>query len=307
MKKTIVIFVRNVAADKYPFSNRDIYYRAYQEYLLAIKQAGAEAYFVTGNDSYLGGGRFSRAWTIDKVSEVKDFQEVGEITADLVFNKGGFEGTGVTIVTDPSLEPIIGDKTALYARFAKYQPKSVVCTNLEEVVAAVADMPGDMAVVKNPVSAGGRQVYIAKKSELKIPDDETYPLLVQEFLDMSEGIPGLAQGIHDVRVLMTGPKIIGATLREPQAGMLHANVSRGASERFLSVDEIPEEVQAMAKQIDGELPDVPRYYAIDFARGKQGWRLIELNMRPGLNHEDNVGPLANELRRSLVEYLVALP
>jgi glutathione synthase/RimK-type ligase-like ATP-grasp enzyme len=265
-----------------------------------------DAYFVTGNDSYLGNGRFSKAWTIDAVSEVEDFQEVAEITADLVFNKGGFEGSGVPIVTDPRLEPIIGDKTALYTKFGKYQPKSAICGSLAEVEAAIETMEGEMVVVKNPVSAGGRQVYIAKKTELRIPDDETYPLLVQEFLDMSEGIPGLARGVHDVRVLMTGPKIIGASLREPQAGMLHANVSRGASERFLSYDEIPAEIREMALEIDSELPDLPRYYAIDFARGKQGWKLVELNMRPGLNHEKNVGPLAEKFMHSLVHYLVSL-
>jgi glutathione synthase/RimK-type ligase-like ATP-grasp enzyme len=304
--KTIAFFVRNIAADKYPFSVREIYYRAYQEYLLAIKQAGARAYFVTGNDSYLGDGRFAQAWDIDKVSEVRDFRPVGEVTADLVFNKGGFEGSGVAIVTDPRLDPIINDKVAVYARFGKYQPKSVVCANFAEIERALGDMPGEMVVVKNPLSSGGRQVYIAKKTELVIPEDETYPLLVQEFVDMSEGVPGLAKGVHDVRVLMTGPKIIGATLRQPQPGKLHANVSLGGSERFLSVDEIPAEVRGMAAAIDSELPDVPRYYAIDFARGKQGWRLIELNVRPGLNHRDNVGPLADEIRQGVAEYLVGL-
>ena len=95
MAKTIAFFVRNIDPEKYPFSVRDLYYYSYQEYLLAMKRAGAKAYFVTGNDSYEGQGRFSRSWTIDKVSDVKDFQETGPITADLVFEKGGFEGRDV--------------------------------------------------------------------------------------------------------------------------------------------------------------------------------------------------------------------
>src|SRR5690349_9900564 len=107
MAKTIAFCVRNGHAERYPFSERDLYYRAYQEYLLEMKRAGADAYFVTDNASYLGDGRFSKAWTIDQVSEVEDFREVGEIKAGLVYNKGGFEGRGVTIVTDPRLEPII--------------------------------------------------------------------------------------------------------------------------------------------------------------------------------------------------------
>ena len=306
MPKTIAFFVRDINPDKYPFSVRDLYYYSYQEYLLAMKQAGAIAVFVTGNETYLGKGRFSRAFDIDKVSEVSDFRELGEIQADLVFEKGGFAGRDVQIVTDPRLYPIISDKSAIYAKFGKYQPKSVTCANLAEVNRAVADMPGEMVVAKNPVSSGGRQVYIARKGELAIPADETYPLMVQEFVDMSDGIPGICEGVHDVRVLLTGSTIIGATLRQPPPGGLHANVSKGGTERLLSRDEIPLEVQAMAAEIDSQLEDLPRYYAIDFARGKQGWVLIELNTRPGLFRESN-GPLARDFTKSFARYVVELP
>lgn len=305
MAKTIAFFVRNVDADKYPFSVRDLYYYSYQEYLLAMKRAGASAYFVTDNATYLGNGRFSRAYDIQNVSEVKDFVAVGEIQADVVFEKGGFEGRDIPIVTDPRLYPLISDKTAIYKKFGKYQPRSVVCASLDAVVRAVQEMPGEMVVVKNPVSSGGRQVYIAKKADIVIPEFENYPLIVQEFVDMSDGIPGICEGVHDVRVLLTGNEIIGATLRQPPAGGLHANVSKGGTERLLSPSEIPEDVKVMARAIDSELEDLPRYYAIDFARGKQGWVLIELNTRPGLFRHSN-GPLAQEFTDSFARYIVGL-
>jgi glutathione synthase/RimK-type ligase-like ATP-grasp enzyme len=305
MSKTIAFFVRNVHPEKYPFSVRDLYYYSYQELLLQMKAAGAKAYFVTDNASYLGDGRFSQAWSIDKVSEVGDFEPVGEIRADLVFNKGGFEGQGVPIVTDPRLEPMIGDKVAVYEKFSRYQPRSVICAGRAELDQAIAEMPGEIVVVKNPVSSGGRQVYIAAKADLVVPEDETYPLIAQEFIDMSEGVPGIAAGPHDMRVLMTGSKIIGATLRQPAPGQLHSNVSRGGSERLLSYDEIPHEVRAMAADIDSQLEDLPRYYAIDFARGTRGWVLIELNARPGLFRADN-GPLAAGFQRSVAEYMANL-
>lgn len=305
MSKTIAFFVRNVDPEKYPFSVRDLYYYSYQEYLLAMKAAGAQAYFVTDNASYMGSGKFSKSWTIDTVSEVADFVPSGEITADVVFNKGGFEGAGVKIVSDPRLEPVLGDKIVTFEKFGKYQPRSVSCADAAAVKAAIAGMPGDMVVVKNPVSASGRQVYIGKKTELEVPADETYPLLVQEFLDMSEGVPGIAEGVHDVRLLMAGHSIIGGTLRQPAPGGLHANVSRGGSERLLSHDDIPAEVREIALEIDSQLEDVPRYYAIDFARGKQGWVLMELNARPGLFRRDN-GPLAADFQKSVAEYMVSL-
>jgi glutathione synthase/RimK-type ligase-like ATP-grasp enzyme len=305
MSKTIAFFVRNIDPEKYPFSVRDLYYYSYQELLLAMKRAGLQAYFVTGNDTYLGGGKFSKAWSIERVCEVSDFQQVGEITADIVFNKGGFEGAGVSIVTDPRLEPLLGDKTATYKKFHHYQPLSIVCQSQRDVEAAILQMPGDMVVVKNPISSGGRQVYIAKKTQMAVPSDETYPLIVQEFIDMSDGIEGIAVGAHDVRLLLTGNTVIGATLREPVPGKLHANVSQGASERLLSFDEIPVEVRTMALNIDAQLEDLPRYYAIDFAKGKHGWKLVELNTRPGLFRADN-GPLAVVFQESVARYLASL-
>ncbi len=302
--KTIAFFVRAVDADKYPFVVRDLYYYSYQEYLLAMKRAGANVYFVTDNASYLGQGRFSRAWTIDEVSEVADFQEVEEIQADIVFEKGGFSGRDVPIVTDPRLYPI-NSKAAIYEKFSQYQPLTVSCKNLNEVKAAIAEMPGDIVVVKNPEGAGGRSVYIGDKDEISVPETETYPLLVQEFIDMSEGVPGLADGVHDIRVLMTGSTIIGATLRTPAPGSLYANVSKGGTEQLLAVEDIPAEVRDMARAIDSQIEDVPRYYAIDFARGKQGWKLVELNVKPGLFRAEN-GPLAAEFQRRVAEYIVGL-
>jgi glutathione synthase/RimK-type ligase-like ATP-grasp enzyme len=303
--KTIAFFVRAVDADMYPFAVRDLYYYSYQEYLLAMKQAGANVYFVTDNDSYLGGGKFSRSWTIDEVSEVADFTETGEITADIVFEKGGFKGRDVQIVSDPKLYPLINSKAAIYEKFAQYQPLTIICQDAAEVQSAIERMPGETVVVKNPVGAGGRSVYIGTKDDIVVPETENYPLLVQEFIDMSDGASGLADGVHDVRVLLTGSTIIGATLRTPAPGSLYANVSKGGTERLLAVDEIPEEVRAMARAIDSEIEDLPRYYAIDFACGKQGWKLVELNVKPGLFRQEN-GPLAADFQRAFAEYIVGL-
>ncbi len=306
MKKTIAFFVRDVDASKEPFSDREYYYYSYQHYLLAMKQAGAQVYFVTGGDNYLGKGRFAHAWTIDEVSEVRDFQQVGEIQADIVFEKGGFRELDVPTVTDVRLYPLLLDKAATYERFSQYQAKTIVCADKEELEAAFKQVVGEMVVVKNPVSNGGKQVYIGTKQTIQIPETETYPLMVQEFIDMSDGVPGLAAGIHDVRVLMTGREIVGATLRQPAAGKYHANVSQGGSERFLRTAQIPAEVREMALEIDAQLDDFPRFYAIDFAKGKQGWLMVELNPRPGLNTRSDAGPVALEIMRDVAAYIAGL-
>jgi glutathione synthase len=303
--KTIAFFVRNIDPEKYPFSVRELYYYSYQEYLLAMKRAGAEVFFVTGNDSYLGDGRFALGYAIDTVSEVKDFRLVGEFEADLVFDKGGFEGDGVKTMPDKRLRRVMDDKAETYERFREFQPLSVTCGSVEEVRAAMGQMPGDRVVIKSPFGSGGSHVYIGTKDEMAVPEHEGWPLMVQEFLDMSEGIPGVVTGPHDLRVLVAGGTILGATLRVPAPGSLYANVSKGGTERLLSVEEIPDEVKVMAHKIDAELDDLPRYYAIDFARSRGKWYLMELNNKPGLFREAN-GPLARTFMDGVAKYLVGL-
>lgn len=270
-----------------------------------MKRAGARAYFVAGRKNYLGGGLFRKAWAIDSVSEVRDFQQIGELQADLVYDKGGFTRRDVLVVTDPKLNPVLADKTLMYRRFGRLQPQTEICVNKTELSAAMEQMPGEMVVVKNPWGSGGRQVYVGKKGDVRIPADERYPLLVQEFIDMSDGVPGMIEGPHDVRVLVAGGTMIGGTLRWPQAGNLRANVAQGGGQRLLDQAEIPDELRAIVREIDAELEDLPRYYSIDFARGKTGWKMIELNNKPGLFPEA-IGPLARTYMDSLARYLVSL-
>ncbi len=270
-----------------------------------MKRAGAQAFFVTGNDSYVGNGNFSKAWTIDQVSQVNDFILTGPIHADVVFDKGGFEGTDIKVVTDHRLHPILNDKVLTYQKFERYQPKSVTCHSIEEVSQAINAMTGEMVVVKNPYGSGGSQVYIDLKEKIQIPVNETFPLIVQEFIDMSGGIEGLAAGIHDLRVLVAGGTVLGATIREPAKGKLHANVSLGGSEKLIHKTAIPQEVLDIVQDVDSQLESLPRYYAIDFAKGKQGWLMVELNNKPGLFRE-STGELARSFMSGLADYLVSL-
>lgn len=300
--KNIAIFVRSIDAEGYPFNIRDLYFYSYQEYLLAFKSAGMNAYFVTDNSSYRGGGNFLKSWTINEVTEVKDFIYTGPITADIVFNKADFRATDVKVFTDPRLHDILSNKARMYEKFSELQPLSAICINQDELAKALKIIATNKVVIKQPEGNGGRFVKIFDSASDVSISEEEFPVLVQEFIDMSAGIPGLAIGIHDLRILFTGNQVIGATLREPATGKLYANVSQGGSERLLSVDEIPNEALLIAKHIDNQLPQYPRYYAADFALGSNGWKLVELNEQPGLFRQNN-GPLASKFMNKLANYV----
>jgi len=283
--KTVVIFCRNIAADQAPF-NDPYYWNGYQDLLLAVKARGAKAYFATGNDTYKGGGVFSEAFTVDNKQPVEKFQRVADVKADVVYEKGGFEGRDVLVLNPPFVHDITSSKIETNKHFGKYQPLTIVCQTRAQVEAAFEKIPGDMIVVKEPEGNGGKYVQIGKKADILPTASTNYPVVVQQFVDTSGGVKGLVEGIHDLRIKMGGGKVWGGKFRIAAPGEMRANVSQGASEKFLYPDEIPAEAVKLAKEIDPFFKDYPRYYALDFALTSDGWKLIELNAKPGLEPAD---------------------
>lgn len=302
--KTIVIFTRTIDPDGYPF-NDEYHWNAYQDLLLAIKARGARAFFATDSSTYRGDGKFSMAYGTDEKCAVKDFQRFENVTAGLVFEKGGFAASDVMVLNPPFVAGITASKAETYRHFAKYQPKSVICADEAQLKQAFSDMPGELIVVKEPESNGGRAVQIGPKDEVWETKPEVYPLIVQEFIDTSVGVPGYVEGIHDVRVKIGGGKIFGGMIRTPAPGEYRANLAQGGSVRHLLPDEIPAEALALAREIDCFFEKYPRYYAIDFANTANGWKLIELNAKPGLS-PSSVSPQAARVIDELAQYLIDL-
>ncbi len=300
---TIVIFTRTLIADGYPFSSKYLW-NAYLDLMLAIKARGAQAYFASGMGSYAGGGVFRRAYTAGRKVGVSEFELARDVKADLVFEKGGFTGRDMPVINQEFVSKIAGDKAETYRLFGKYQPVTVMCNGERELRAAIKQLPGDRVVLKAPVSNKGREVWIGSKAEAPENLPAGYPLLVQEFLDTSVGVPGLAAGVHDVRVKIAGGKILGGMVRIPAPGELRANVDQGGSARHLYLDELPTAAVKMAGEIDCYFERYPRYYAIDMANTPWGWKLIELNNKPGLS-PIALSAQAKHVTESLADYLIS--
>lgn len=304
MPKTIVIFCRHFDQQKGPF-NSDYYWNAYIDLLLAIKATGAQAYFATNTDTYQGNGLFTEAYTADGKVPLSAFTRETNVHADLVYDKGDFTATDVPVLNPASVSHIASDKTETYAHFKRYQPLSITCTDSEQLRSAVATIPGSLAVIKTPTGSGGHGVVIGAKEEVLDRITPTFPLLVQEFLDTSVGIPGFVDGIHDLRVKTGNGEVWGGTLRTPKPGEYRANVAQGGKERLLYPEEIPEEAKKLALEIDTYFSEYPRYYSIDMARTANGWKLIELNSKPGLSPVA-LSPQSRHITETLANYLAKL-
>ena len=164
-------------------------------------------------------------------------------------------------------------------------------------------MPGSRVVVKIADGFGGEGVYIGAKSEvITEASNAKFPVLVQEFLDTSMGIPGGEQGVHDVRTIVCEGNIIGLSVRKARPGSLLSNVHQGGTLSSLSLNELPPKLVQLVGAIDYMLPQIPRFYSADFVFSEKGWKLIELNDYVGLTPIIDGPESANFLAR-LTQYL----
>jgi glutathione synthase/RimK-type ligase-like ATP-grasp enzyme len=138
-------------------------------------------------------------------------------------------------------------------------------------------------VIKPLDLGGGKGIFIDIPEKLKnIP--KSFPLLMQEFIDTSAGIPGITTGMHDLRVVLCNGEIIHSNIRTPGKGDKKANFSQGGSLKVIDPELLPEDLKYIVASIDFDLSLYgERLYSLDFGLSADNeWKLIELNARPGM-------------------------
>jgi glutathione synthase/RimK-type ligase-like ATP-grasp enzyme len=282
--KTVAIYCVSLRLGGDNFESYDRW-EAYSDLALLLQQQGLNVYFVSGQRTYQGNGWFSEGYTLTRGRKVapRKMTKVTPIHADIVFDRGDFAGTDVPMINPKEIYDLAADKTLMYETFSEYQPFSATCNNRQELEAALRHIQTDLAVVKVPAGEGGKGVFIGTKQEVlaKVPTD-TYPLLAQEFMDTSMGIPGIVGGIHDLRIEIGGGEVWGSYVRTPKAGEYRANLSQGGTIHYLTPETTPQGAVELAKAIDSRFEGQPRFYSLDFANTTNGWKLIELNSRLGI-------------------------
>jgi glutathione synthase/RimK-type ligase-like ATP-grasp enzyme len=162
-------------------------------------------------------------------------------------------------------------------------------------------------VFKPVKGAEGIGVSIERKSLFENPKAPLdFPSLLSEFLDTSAGIPGIVDGIHDLRVALFDGEMIYSYVRTPPTGSMLANVALGGHWEMIDVSRLPQDVVDIAMQVDQRFKDIPhRFYGIDFVYTKDGPWIIEMNAELGLDmNEDD--PIYIKVKHKLAKVLIEL-
>ncbi len=240
-------------------------------------------------------GTFSKAWTFEngkwikvstpiKVHAIYD-KTVGKndyITLDEKMNIY----SKIPILNHPLFRTITNNKLSQYMLFGEYMPKTLLANNKKELSDTFTHIDGSQVVIKPLHGSGGFGIFIGKKSDA-LKKRLTYPVITQEFITSTKGIPGFSQKdeVADLRLIYTDHKLVYALSRIAKKGSLFTNFHQGANAVLVPKNKIPHSVQIMARNITQKLaPFKHNHYSLDFIfDDNKKPILVEMNTTPGFD------------------------
>ncbi len=284
--KKIAVFFEQPNFDDYPFDQEE-YRNSYREFAKLLHEKGGVLIITRGDESYLGRMRFTGGWSWngDEFEKTKE-----EFKADVIYDKSNsahrapfrYESKAKILNPNPITE-ICNDKTKTHQLFEEFSPKITIALDDAQLDQAVKDTAGKKMVMKPLNSEGGEGVVIGNADELRAAEKE-FPVLIQEFIDTSSGIPGIDEigSHHDFRMVIIDGEIVQSFARTPKEGSLQANVAQGGSSHEISIEKIPASALELVKKIDEKFKAYRRTYSIDLGFENETPKLIELNSQPSL-------------------------
>ncbi len=257
---------------------------------------------------------FSKAWTFENGKWIKITTPIKvHAIYDKTVGKNDYRTldekmdiySKVPILNHPLFRTITNNKLSQYMLFGEYMPKTLLANNKKELLETFTNINGSQIVIKPLHGSGGFGIFIGKKSDA-LKKRLTYPVITQEFIKSTKGIPGFSQKdeIADLRLIYTDHKLVYALSRIAKKGSLFTNFHQGASAVLVPKNKIPSSVQTMAKNITKKLsPFKHNHYSLDFMfdNNNRLW-LIEMNSRPGLILEKSEEPFQNYFYNNLLSF-----
>lgn len=260
----------------------------YVRLLEKCREQGWNVYVLT-RKTYIGNSVFNGAWLFNdgEFSQVFD-----QIKIDLVFDWVGnlkfppLNEPGLRTVNTRKFKEMSCDKWKMYERLKEFMPKTVRVGDIKNLDKILPEIATNWVVIKPVNGLKGKGIFVGPKSDVKNfefdPKFTTY--IAQEFVDTSGGIPGLTEGFHDLRVVVTNKKPVWCHVRVPPEGTYKANVGQGGSLTEIEFEAIPEKIKQIIKKIAPQFYkefDNP-LYSLDFGVDKSGRPYIfEINDQMG--------------------------
>jgi glutathione synthase/RimK-type ligase-like ATP-grasp enzyme len=283
-----------------PFGHIGVKLPVYLRLLELCRKEGWEVYVLT-RKTYKGNGIFEGGWLFENGK----FRKINTpIVADLVYDRSAGikfppEGDNDIIwVNRRDFKVLCWDKWKAYQEIGKYMPETFWAKKENDLADILPKMNNGVPqnnsvphktkwVVLKPYNGlKGFGVFIGPKEKaVGFKFEKKYKhYIAQEFVDTSDGIDGITNGLHDLRVAIVNAKAVWSHVRVPEKGSFMANAAQGGILTEVDYSEVPESI----KKIVGEIAekfyrdyDNPAY-SLDFGIGKDGIpKIFEINDQIG--------------------------
>ncbi|MBD3248949.1 ATP-grasp domain-containing protein [Candidatus Woesearchaeota archaeon] len=186
----------------------------------------------------------------------------------------------VSMINHPIIDDFCWDKRIVADMFPKHSPRTFVVNTERGLETVLPEIKSEKVVIKPRYGTLGKNVKIVDKK--KIPKNIEKNTIVQEFIDTSEGVKGVTDGMHDMRLFMINGQLDHAHIRIPKKGSLTANVALGGKKVFINNEHIPKRAAEIAKKVDKIFCNFhPRIFSVDFLFDSNGKPyIVECNSQP---------------------------
>ncbi|MFA5961395.1 MAG: ATP-grasp domain-containing protein [Parcubacteria group bacterium] len=309
MKKVMILFGKSDWKKAKPFSNKDYQY-SYEYFYSLCKKNNIQMYRASYEWYDYEKKLFKFAWLYE--GEGGNWKKVENIRPDLVYDKTKARlevyhkkeliGAKYPFINDLNFTRLIDDKFTTSLIFSKWSKKSWIIKNQTELKTILPKIKSTKLVLKPLSESGGKDVQIVDKKNiagLKIEKEN----IAQEFINSSQGVPGVSKKMHDLRLVFVNDKLIYSYIREPKEGSFLANLAQGGSLVIVPKEKLPESLSpiiAYANEVFTTF--TPRVYSIDlmFDENKKPW-IVELNSMPGLFFTPEEKPYMLEMYQELLD------
>lgn len=287
-----IVFFFNTSVNDPSFT--DPTYRLSYERLSAFANLrNINILFVFGNENYHN-GYFT---TYYKFENAKLIRIKSNLYPDLVVPQTREHPEFKDRINNKFLEVICRDKYETAKTFNEFSKNTIILG--DRAGEEIAQFNTEMIVVKPRYGALGKDInFIEKQFFNSTLYGSNY--IAQEFIDSKEGIPGITNQRHELRLFIMNGIIKAAYLRLPAKNSYLANIAKGATAKQINLLDILPSAIELKNSVDNKFLDIkPRLYTIDVMfENKKPW-IVELNDTPGMP-DISVQPLTDDYLQALL-------
>jgi hypothetical protein len=297
MSEPIVIFLATDNPTGFPF-NDSTYRDSYARLSEFAHKRDIDLRYVLGEDSYKH-GEFTSYWKIEN-NEFVHYNNT--FKSKLIYLKSRthiFDNE--RRVNNRFIEEICRDKYKSAQTFPDYFKKTELITL--DTMEVLDSYSTDLVVLKPRYGYSGKDVQVLHKKDIQAHMISDQKYIVQELINSSKGIDQFISQKHELRIFVFNGDIKAAYLRLPAKDSYMANISQGATEMQITLEDIPSSTHDLKNSVDAKFKTIyPRLYTIDVMYEDGRPWTVELNDMPGVP-DILVQPFTDDFFETLLSFL----